>query len=95
MWPNLGANGQSISGNPLDPNYVTVFSARGYIPDVKCMCRQQNWPPEARRRVLRTRHGMQLPAERKEAVLLETALLAATQAGALIPRCDCEPLTEC
>ena len=33
--------------------------------------------------MLRTRHGMQLPAERKEAVLLETALLAVTQASAL------------
>ncbi len=32
--------------------------------------------------MLRTRHSMQLPAERKEAVLLETAVLAATQASA-------------
>ncbi len=41
----------------------------------------QNWTPEARRQVLRARHAAQLPAPRKEAVLLETALFAATQAS--------------
>ena len=50
---------------------------------------QQNWPPEPRRQALRTRLAMQLPAERKEAVLLEIALLAAMQASAAIPALYC------
>ncbi len=43
----------------------------------------QNWTPEARRQLLRARHAAQLPAPRKEAVLLETALFAAAQASML------------
>ena len=46
-----------------------------------CAVWPQNWTPEARRQVLRARHGFQLPAPRKEVVLLETALFAATQAS--------------